>query len=835
MSKRQKKSAQKSTVKSELLENEDAGIPESVRNSCIENIKGLAYKQVPGSENFLGNKEYFDETNSLIENQENYVWKSEEGNINNKTIFSNDEEQVDDVKDYGNPGVSKMESNVLSSLEFIWSEIRSENVLEKKDVDYLEVDESTLDDRIPKNVLSEVYQVPKKLEYLLNFSMLLCFDTILYDLTFLPINSVIALVKFVLLTLLNIVSIFMFLVTGRSRYFQSSAMGQRVEGCGYCEATVVENDPVNTNSWGFMQKGASMEQNRNRDCNSNLAENSSVEYIFENRPIKSKSLMSIPEYESGLRLRFHLKSRDNGFLGENSNFLPQIKNHIHSYRMSDQRSSLEELELQSIPSSEIFYDEISNDLVGSKNNEEEFQPDTDTSPGRCFRLTVIELTDLSRFLVLLLSIYVFSRLDISFFYHYFRGQGLLKLYVIFNMLEIFEKLFRSFGRDLIDAYLDSVIRVFSNIRFIEGRYEQEQSQPSSFAGLLFDSTSKYFMVIVYLLIHCTIHMIRGLALNISLNSSEYTMFLIVITNNFAEIKSTVFKTYHSISLFTISCSDTIERFQLLYDGCILFVRMYSNARLYTDSIYSSVITWVVSVYLVEIIVDWFKHSFLVKFNKINSDCYCSYFDTLIGDVLLSRGSSQAFQYLTTDYNKKSMQQGESSYEKLMNKNHPWNSGRFCNNYNLSSKANSNASLSRQGTCSLLRGNTIGLEADVSLNQNKEVKAKKVKNDDIFHKFEPKLSDGDPIFISKRLRGVYAFPYIVSRRIGFVSLPLTILLMCVLLFSRLHSALCINHIIIIWLILFILKYFSSFLIVSVSQNNIDRLKGWSFDFNKINAL
>ncbi|EAK87902.1 hypothetical protein [Cryptosporidium parvum Iowa II] len=107
--------------------------------------------------------------------------------------------------------------------------------------------------------------------------------------------------------------------------------------------------------------------------------------------------------------------------------------------------------------------------------------------------------------------------------------------------------------------------------------------------------------------------------------------------------------------------------------------------------------------------------------------------------------------------------------------------------------------------------------------------------DNFNKVESKTSKQDPIFISKKLRGIYAFPYIVSRRIGFISLPLTILLMCVLLFSRLHSALCINHIIIIWLILFILKYLTSFIIVSISQNNIDRLKNWNFDFNKINAL
>ncbi|KAF7455950.1 Eukaryotic membrane protein [Cryptosporidium felis] len=546
---------------------------------------------------------------------------------------------------YDDKNHSKSDNNIISSLEFIWSEIRSENVFENSS-ESNGFDEENLNNRIPKNYLNEVLQVPGKLESILNFSMLICLDTFLYDLTFLPINSIIALIKLLILSLLSVKDLVLFFITGKLKFdYYSNEKTSKASEIEFCNIKSESN--IEINSLDFE--------------NDRLSENTSIEYIYEETQPKSKSLMNFSEFENKLRFRMNNKSKDDGFLGKNNNTLPQLKNYLHSYRVGDQKSSLEESELHSISASDDIFNDGINYFHYKENGLLKF-----------FSLSAIELTDFSRFLVLLLTVLIFSRIDISFFYHYIRGQGLLKLYVIFNMLEIFEKLFRSFGRDLIDQYLDSTVELVSYFNFID----------------------------------------------------EYTMFLIVINNNFAEIKSTVFKTYNSISLFTIACSDAIERFQLLYDGVILFIRMYSNARLYTDSIYSSVVTWVISVYIVEIIVDWFKHSFLVKFNKLSSSNYQSYLSTLIGDVLISRGSNQAFEYLMMNYNRKN--QENSSLDEAVRSS--LNLSKF-DSSNYSKKSNSVGNLTRQSTFSLLRCSTIGLEPDVSLIQNKDdpkLKKKKVK-------------------------------------------------------------------------------------------------------------
>ena len=45
-----------------------------------------------------------------------------------------------------------------------------------------------------------------------------------------------------------------------------------------------------------------------------------------------------------------------------------------------------------------------------------------------------------------------SLFDSSTLYHSIRSQSTLKLYVIFNVLEVMDKLFSSFGLDLLEAF-----------------------------------------------------------------------------------------------------------------------------------------------------------------------------------------------------------------------------------------------------------------------------------------------------------------------------------------------------------------------------------------------
>ena len=66
------------------------------------------------------------------------------------------------------------------------------------------------------------------------------------------------------------------------------------------------------------------------------------------------------------------------------------------------------------------------------------------------------LADVLRFALLALSWYWLSLMPMSRLYHYIRGQSVLKLYVLFNMLQISDRLFASIGEDILDALFSSL-------------------------------------------------------------------------------------------------------------------------------------------------------------------------------------------------------------------------------------------------------------------------------------------------------------------------------------------------------------------------------------------
>ena len=76
------------------------------------------------------------------------------------------------------------------------------------------------------------------------------------------------------------------------------------------------------------------------------------------------------------------------------------------------------------------------------------------------------------------------------------------------------------------------------------------------------------------------HLIRVLLLNIALNSPNdaSAMFLLIVTNNFAEIKSTVFKKWESKALFVILASDMVERVYLSIDILLVLTRIVLSPR-----------------------------------------------------------------------------------------------------------------------------------------------------------------------------------------------------------------------------------------------------------------
>ncbi|KAK3146283.1 hypothetical protein QOZ80_3BG0264050 [Eleusine coracana subsp. coracana] len=71
------------------------------------------------------------------------------------------------------------------------------------------------------------------------------------------------------------------------------------------------------------------------------------------------------------------------------------------------------------------------------------------------RPNAADLSDYGCFVVLALGVASLQMIDISLIYHVIRGQGTIKLYVVYNVLEIFDKLCQSFGEDVLQVLFNS--------------------------------------------------------------------------------------------------------------------------------------------------------------------------------------------------------------------------------------------------------------------------------------------------------------------------------------------------------------------------------------------
>lgn len=196
---------------------------------------------------------------------------------------------------------------------------------------------------------------------------------------------------------------------------------------------------------------------------------------------------------------------------------------------------------------------------------------------------------------------------------------MLKLYVLIAIVEVFDRLMCSLGQDCLDSMYCNTTR-----------------RPRSLRMLI-----SVLVVLVYVGFHTLILFVHVATLNVAMNSADHALLTLLISGNFAEIKSTVFKKYNKANLFKITASDVCERFKLaLFLGLVLLLNQSQGMT------WSQVLDYAKMcgiVWFTEMLADWIKHSFITKFNFIPSQVYGEYALLLAGDVTGIIGQQQQQQ------------------------------------------------------------------------------------------------------------------------------------------------------------------------------------------------
>ncbi|XP_068596421.1 transmembrane anterior posterior transformation protein 1 homolog [Brachionichthys hirsutus] len=236
-----------------------------------------------------------------------------------------------------------------------------------------------------------------------------------------------------------------------------------------------------------------------------------------------------------------------------------------------------------------------------------------------------QVCDMLKGLILLLCFSMMYYVDYSMMYHLIRGQSIIKLYLIYNMLEVADRLFSSFGQDVLDAL------------YWTATEPKERKRDS--IGVI----PHFLMAVFYVFLHSILVMVQASTLNVAFNSHNKSLLTIMMSNNFVEIKGNVFKKVGKNNLFQIANSDIKERFTsyvLLLIVCLRNLEQFEWKPDYMWALFPNVFMLIVS----EVAVDVVKHAFITKFNDLPADVYTEYRASLAFDLISSRQKNACTDY-----------------------------------------------------------------------------------------------------------------------------------------------------------------------------------------------
>ncbi|KAK8069888.1 hypothetical protein PG994_006504 [Apiospora phragmitis] len=263
-------------------------------------------------------------------------------------------------------------------------------------------------------------------------------------------------------------------------------------------------------------------------------------------------------------------------------------------------------------------------------------------------LTSFHKADLLQGAVIVCSSLALMNVDASRMYHFIRAQSAMKLYVIFNLLEVGDRLLSAIGQDILECLFSS----------------ETLSRNSSGRSKILLPFGMFLLTLVYNVIHAVCLFYQVITLNVAVNSYSNALLSLLMSNQFVEIKGSVFKRIEKENLFQLTCADVVERFQLWIILIIIGLRnivevgglsvpgagseadgMGSGPGLvHTASNLPASFTllpsWmfsgeVLSPFLVvigsEMLVDWIKHAYINKFNNVKPTIYRRMLDILCKD------------------------------------------------------------------------------------------------------------------------------------------------------------------------------------------------------------
>ncbi len=232
-------------------------------------------------------------------------------------------------------------------------------------------------------------------------------------------------------------------------------------------------------------------------------------------------------------------------------------------------------------------------------------------------LAPAEICDLLKGTIWILTTWLIIMIDTNRIYHIIKSQSVIKLYIFYNMLEVGDRLLSAFGQDSIDALFWTA------------------TEPKDRKRAHFGVFWHVFLAFFYIILHSSLIMFQATTVNVAINSNNKGLLAIMMSNNFVELKGSVFKKFDKNNLFQLTCSDVRERVHLTVLLFVVVIQTMKEFNWKSEQFFVLLPDCII-VLVVEVLIDWIKHAFITRFNEIPADVYTEYTISLDYDMTQTR-------------------------------------------------------------------------------------------------------------------------------------------------------------------------------------------------------
>lgn len=184
------------------------------------------------------------------------------------------------------------------------------------------------------------------------------------------------------------------------------------------------------------------------------------------------------------------------------------------------------------------------------------------------------------FFMFLVGTVLLSKISICKFYHFMRVQSLMKMYVVYNFLEVVEKL---------------VITIL---------HDFDKYNKKHFTML------KYILHAVFVYVHALILYAYFITLYVTINSNINTYYALLIGTNFVELRTVLFRKCTSEMLIANMDNDIVRRFYTIKYLILVCICSLADSH---DKKYVF-LKFVLCYYVSKMVVEWIKYVFIHRYN-----------------------------------------------------------------------------------------------------------------------------------------------------------------------------------------------------------------------------